>query len=238
MGSAEDSRELLKLGSKVSESTVARHLRRLRPRSGKADQRWTTFLANHREVLVAFDFFTGGDHNVVGSRRRSASSLWLERSRIKAPSRLHRTLCGVLATHTMQLRSDAINHRSMKIGTMLILTALLGFVVISPASAQNAGDEQNIQTHSKVKTTKKGRSAGGDVASGSGKIGAGAAKGTGRAAEGVGKGAADLATLHPVNAAGDVGKGGASAGKDVAVGTGKGTAKVVKGIGKGIKHIF
>jgi putative transposase len=50
--------ELLKLGFNVSERTVARYLRRLRPRSGKRDQRWKAFLANHREVIVAFDFFT------------------------------------------------------------------------------------------------------------------------------------------------------------------------------------
>jgi hypothetical protein len=127
----------------------------------------------------------------------------------------------------------------MKIGTSLLLSVLLGLVLRSPASSQNAFDSQGFQTtRTKVKTTKKARSAGGDVASGSGNIAGGAAKGTGHAAEGVGKGAADLATLHPVNAAGDVGKGGVSAGKDVAVGTTKGTAKVVKGISKGIKHIF
>ena len=50
--------ELLKLGFSISERTVARYLRRLRPRTGKPDQRWKAFLANHREVIVAFDFFT------------------------------------------------------------------------------------------------------------------------------------------------------------------------------------
>ena len=132
-----------------------------------------------------------------------------------------------------------VDNVSMKIGIPLILPVLLGLAVISPASSQNASADGSVQTtHSKVKKTKKGHTAGGDIARGSGNIGAGAAKGAGHAAEGAGKGAADLATLHPVNAAGDVGKGGVSAGKDVAVGTGKGTAKVVKGIGKGIKHIF
>jgi hypothetical protein len=51
-------RELLKLGFTISERTVARYLRCLRPRTGKHDQRWKAFLANHREVIVAFDFFT------------------------------------------------------------------------------------------------------------------------------------------------------------------------------------
>jgi len=50
--------ELLKLGFNVSERTVARYLQHLRPRNGKPDQRWTAFLANHRELIVAFDFFT------------------------------------------------------------------------------------------------------------------------------------------------------------------------------------
>jgi len=85
---------------------------------------------------------------------------------------------------------------------------------------------------------KKTRSAGGEVASGSGDIGKGAAKGAGSLAAGTGKGAVDLVTLHPIDAATSVGKGGVVAGKDVAVGTTKGTAKIATGIGKGIKHIF
>src|ERR1700755_2750187 len=84
------------------------------------------------------------------------------------------------------------------------------------------------------------RSPGGDVGSGAGDIGKGTAKGTGAAAEGVGKGAGDLVTLHPVDAAGNVGKGAAVAGKDVGVGGGavKGTGKVAKGTGRGIGKIF
>jgi hypothetical protein len=50
--------ELLKLGFEVSERTVARYLRRLRPRRGDSSQNWFAFLANHRVVIVAFDFFT------------------------------------------------------------------------------------------------------------------------------------------------------------------------------------
>ena len=49
--------ELLKLGLHISERTVARYLQGLRPRTGKPDQRWKAFLANHRvalNVLVAF----------------------------------------------------------------------------------------------------------------------------------------------------------------------------------------
>jgi putative transposase len=50
--------ELLKLGFQVSEPTVARYLQRLRPRTGKPDQRWKAVLANDREAIVVFDFFT------------------------------------------------------------------------------------------------------------------------------------------------------------------------------------
>ena len=49
--------ELLKLGIENSERTVARYLRRLR-RRGDPAKHWLAFLANHREVIVAFDFFT------------------------------------------------------------------------------------------------------------------------------------------------------------------------------------
>jgi hypothetical protein len=49
--------ELLKLNFKVSERTVARYLQRLR-RRGDPVKHWLAFLANHRDVIVAFDFFT------------------------------------------------------------------------------------------------------------------------------------------------------------------------------------
>ena len=48
--------ELQKLGFVVSERSVARYLRRIR-RRGDPGKRWLTFLQNHREVIVAFDFF-------------------------------------------------------------------------------------------------------------------------------------------------------------------------------------
>jgi hypothetical protein len=49
--------ELLKLGFVVSERIVARYLRRMR-RRGDPSNSWLAFLQNHREVIVAFDFFT------------------------------------------------------------------------------------------------------------------------------------------------------------------------------------
>lgn len=81
-------------------------------------------------------------------------------------------------------------------------------------------------------------SPGGDLGRGTGDIGKGTAKGAGAAAKGVGKGAGDLVTLHPVDAAGNVAKGGAVAGKDVGVGAAKGTGKIAKGTGRGIGKIF
>jgi putative transposase len=50
--------ELLKLGFHISERSVGRYLRRLHPRQHDRSQNWLAFLCNHREVLVAFDFFT------------------------------------------------------------------------------------------------------------------------------------------------------------------------------------
>jgi putative transposase len=49
--------ELLKLGFDVSERSVARYLQR-HPRRGDSGRRWAAFLANHREAIVACDFFT------------------------------------------------------------------------------------------------------------------------------------------------------------------------------------
>lgn len=50
-------RELLKLGSDISERTVSRYIRRLSP-SGQARKLWATFLRNHREAIAAMDFLT------------------------------------------------------------------------------------------------------------------------------------------------------------------------------------
>jgi hypothetical protein len=49
--------ELQKLGFEVSERSVARYLRWLR-RRGDPDRSWLAFLRNHREAIVALDFFT------------------------------------------------------------------------------------------------------------------------------------------------------------------------------------
>jgi putative transposase len=49
--------ELLKLGFEVSERSVSRYLRRVH-RRGDPSKSWLTFLRNHREAIVALDFFT------------------------------------------------------------------------------------------------------------------------------------------------------------------------------------
>ena len=84
----------------------------------------------------------------------------------------------------------------------------------------------------------KHKSAKHDVGSGAGDIGKGVGKGAGSAAKTAGKTAADVATLHPINAATDLGKGAVVTGGHVGAGAVKGTGKILKGTGKAIKHIF
>jgi hypothetical protein len=110
---------------------------------------------------------------------------------------------------------------------------LLGLVLAVSAEAQSATEQP-----SGAAAQKRERGPGSEIGSGAGSIGKGAAKGAGSLAKGTGKGAVDLVTLHPVNAAGALGKGAGAAGKHVTIGTVKGGAKITKGIGKGIKKIL
>jgi hypothetical protein len=117
---------------------------------------------------------------------------------------------------------------------MAIVAAL--FLSGSLASAQKdepANDTE--QTHAKHSHSKSAKH---DIGSGAGDIGKGAAKGAGSAASGAGHAAADLATLHPVNAATDLGKGAVGTGKNAGVGAAKGTGKIIRGTGKALKHVF
>ncbi len=113
------------------------------------------------------------------------------------------------------------------------------FAIICAASlalAQTSSlpeDSGRTQADAKVHTSAKH-----DVGSGAGDIGKGVAKGAGSAAKGTGKAAADLVTLHPINAATDLGKGAAKTGKNVGVGAAKGTGKILKGTGKALRHLF
>jgi hypothetical protein len=110
------------------------------------------------------------------------------------------------------------------------------------ASAQDGQAQPPAQpagtSHSSSQRQAQEGSPGGEVGRGAGDVGKGTAKGAGAAAKGVGKGAGDLVTLHPVDAAANVGKGAAVAGKDVGVGAAKGTGKIAKGTGRGVGKIF
>ncbi len=119
----------------------------------------------------------------------------------------------------------------MKTGLLSATICLAGIALPQePASTQKP---ESSEPKAKVHTSAKR-----DVGSGAADIGKGAAKGAGSAAKGTGKAAVDLVTLHPINAATDLGKGAVSTGKNVGVGTVKGTGKILKGTGKAIKHIF
>jgi hypothetical protein len=116
-------------------------------------------------------------------------------------------------------------------------TPSIALLTLAFAISTQSVPAQNTQTSPAPSQTQP-HSPGGDVGTGAGDVGKGTAKGTGAAAKGVGKGAGDLVTLHPINAAGNVGKGAGVAGKDVGVGAAKGTGKIAKGTGRGIGKIF
>src|SRR5258708_5054838 len=119
----------------------------------------------------------------------------------------------------------------MNTGLLFATVWLAGIAAAqTPDSTPNSS---NAQAETSVHTSAKH-----DVGSGAGDIGKGTAKGVGSAAKGTGKAAGDLVTLHPINAATDLGKGAAKTGKNVGVGAVKGTAKIFKGTGKAIKHLF
>jgi len=48
--------ELSKLGIELSLATISRYLPKMNP-NPKSQQRWITFLRNHRDVIAAMDFF-------------------------------------------------------------------------------------------------------------------------------------------------------------------------------------
>lgn len=119
----------------------------------------------------------------------------------------------------------------MNIGLLPITMSLAGIALAqTSASVQTSG---NTQEDANVHTSAKH-----DVGSGAGDIGKGAAKGVGSAAKGTGKAAGDLVTLHPINAATDLGVGAVKTGKNVGVGTVKGTGKILRGAGKAIKRLL
>jgi hypothetical protein len=117
--------------------------------------------------------------------------------------------------------------------------AILIAGMTAPVWAQSDREPETQTTEQRpVKEKKPSRGAAREIGSGAGNVGTGAAKGAGDLAKGTGKGAVSLVTLHPVDAAANVGRGAVGAGKDVGVGTVKGTGKMVKGVGKAVKHLF
>lgn len=129
----------------------------------------------------------------------------------------------------------------------ILLTACVSVVLSLPALARavNPGQDQGTaqtQPGTQHKKHKAGTSPGKDVGKGGEDVGKGAAKGAGSLGKGTAGAAGNLATLHPVNAAGDLGKAAAGAGKDIGVGAGKGVGKIgegsVKGVGKVGGKIF
>ncbi len=126
----------------------------------------------------------------------------------------------------------------MKASALAVLGLVFALTILGQSSTEQSAPATAQIKQKKLKKQKNEASPGRQIANGTGNIAGGAGKGAGDAAKGVGKGAANLVTLHPIDAAASVGKGGVSAGKDVAVGTAKGSGKVVKGIGRSIKHLF
>jgi hypothetical protein len=120
----------------------------------------------------------------------------------------------------------------------IALLVLAFAICVRNAPGQNSQPQHTDTSQPSAEQQPHQSSPGGDVGRGAGDIGKGTAKGAGAAAKGVGKGAGNLVTLHPLDAAGNVGKGGAVAGKDVGVGAAKGTGKIAKGTGRGIGKIF
>lgn len=120
---------------------------------------------------------------------------------------------------------------AMNIGLLFAAVCLSGIAI--------AQKSDSIQNSSSAPAEARGHtSAKHDVGTGAGDIGKGTAEGVGSAAKGTGKAAGDLVTLHPINAAGNLGKGAAKSGEHLGVGTVKGTGKIFKGTGKAIKHLF
>jgi hypothetical protein len=126
----------------------------------------------------------------------------------------------------------------MNVGLLPITVCLAGIAFAQPPESPQTSDTTQQTSGGARENTNVRTSAKHDVGSGAGDIGKGVAHGVGSAAAGTGKAAGDLVTLHPINAATDLGVGAAKTGKNVGVGAVKGTGKILKGTGKAIKHLL
>ena len=150
--------------------------------------------------------------------------------------------------HTSSMHTSSLR-TSWKVLPLVLGVASLALGQSQSTAPQSQTTTQQTQTTAPA-TQSQGRSPGGDIDSGHLTLGdkthaianaglievlAGTLTLKGKV---TGKGAADVVTLHPLNGAGEAGKGAAVGGKDVGVGAAKGTGKIAKGTGKGIKKIF
>jgi hypothetical protein len=121
----------------------------------------------------------------------------------------------------------------------ILVAACVSVLLSLPVVARPANpgqDQGTAQTQSGThdKKQKAGTSPDKDMGKGGEDIGKGTAKGAGSLGKGTAGAVGNVATLHPGNAAADLGKGAAGAGKDVGVGAGKGVGKIGEGSAKGI----
>lgn len=121
-----------------------------------------------------------------------------------------------------------------KLGLICLLASSLAIAAIGFAQGPGDNQQTNGASESIQKHKAKKNSPARETAQGGEDIGKGVGKGAISAGKGAGGAAADLATLHPLDAGASPGKGAAGAGKDIGVGSVKGTAKIGKGIGSGI----
>jgi hypothetical protein len=116
--------ELQKLGFVLSEATVARCLRGIQPGATPA-KRWLEFLRNHREAIVALDFFTvptvtfrvlyclfviehGRRHILHFNTTRHPSAEWVvQQLREAFPTTVHIAMSSWIAIRSSTARSSA-----------------------------------------------------------------------------------------------------------------------------------
>jgi hypothetical protein len=122
-----------------------------------------------------------------------------------------------------------------KLGLICLIASSL--TIGAAADGRQARDDQQSTAANRSLQKQKKRGPGKETAKGGEDIGKGVGKGAVSAGKGAGGAAADLATLHPINAGASLGKGAAGAGKDIGVGSAKGTAKIGKGVGGGFKKL-
>jgi hypothetical protein len=124
-----------------------------------------------------------------------------------------------------------------RLALICLIASSLVIGAIAVAQETRDGQQANASSQSIEKHKGKNRGPGKEAAKGGEDIGKGVGKGAESAGKGTAGAAADLVTLHPIDAGASLGSGAAGAGKDVGVGSAKGTAKIGKGVGSGFKKL-